>query len=79
MKEVKLYINGEFRDSSDGKTIDSINPGTGEVYAKVQIPSVDDVNMAVEAASDAFYSEEWRSFSQDQRADLLLNISRLLK
>lgn len=79
MKDVKLYINGEFRDSSDGTTIDSINPGTGEVYAKVQIPSTDDVNMAVEAARDAFYSDEWRSFTQDQRADLLLNISEKLK
>ncbi len=79
MKEIKLYINGDFKNSSDGKTIDSINPATGEIYAKCAIPSGSDVELAVDSAYHAFYSPEWRSFDQNKRADLLLAISEKLK
>ena len=79
MKEIKLYINGEFKNSSDGKTIDSINPATGEVYAKCAVPSQSDIEYAVESAHKAFYSLEWKSFDQNKRSDLLLAISEKLK
>jgi acyl-CoA reductase-like NAD-dependent aldehyde dehydrogenase len=79
MKEIKLYINGEFKNSSDGKTIDSINPATGEVYAKCAVPSNGDIDYAVESAHKAFYSSEWKSFDQNKRSDLLLAISEKLK
>ena len=79
MKEIKLYIDGEFKNSSDGKTIDSINPATGEIYAKCAIPSKSDIDLAVDCAHRAFYSAEWRSFDQNKRADLLLAISEKLK
>ncbi len=79
MKEIKLFINGEFRNSSDGKTIDSINPATGDVYAKCALPSASDIELAVDSANKAFYSPEWRSFDQNKRSDLLLAISEKIK
>jgi aldehyde dehydrogenase (NAD+) len=79
MKEIKLYINGDFKSSSDGKTIDSLNPATGEVYAKCAVPSSADIELAVDSAHSAFYSPEWRSFDSNKRADLLMAISEKLK
>ena len=31
MKDLKMYINGEFVDSSNGKYIEVLNPSTEEV------------------------------------------------
>ena len=35
MKNVKLFMNGEFVESSTEKYTDAYNPSTGEVIAKV--------------------------------------------
>src|ERR687884_720897 len=35
MLEYKLYINGQFKDSSDNSTFDSINPYDKSVLAKI--------------------------------------------
>ena len=34
-RELSNYINGEFRPSSNGKTIDVVNPATEDVIAQV--------------------------------------------
>lgn len=52
MEIKKNYINGKWVDGTLGKTIDVINPATGEVFAKVSESSVEDVRRAVEAARD---------------------------
>jgi acyl-CoA reductase-like NAD-dependent aldehyde dehydrogenase len=77
MKEIKLFINGEFRTSS--KTYDSLNPANGETVAKVYLPSEKDIDEAVDAAEAAFYSKEWRGMDQNKRADLLEAISEKIK
>lgn len=33
LRRLRNYINGEFRDAADGRTIEVVNPATGEVYA----------------------------------------------
>jgi acyl-CoA reductase-like NAD-dependent aldehyde dehydrogenase len=75
MKEIKLFINGEFVDASDKKTFNTPNPSTGEILATCAMPTLADVDLAVEAAHTAFYSKEWRAFDQNKRSDLLLAIS----
>jgi len=75
MKEIKLFINGEFVDSSDKKSFNTPNPATGETLAVCAMPTLADVDRAIEAAHTAFYSKEWRSFDQSKRSDLLLAIS----
>lgn len=77
MKEIKLFINGEFRISE--KSFMSENPADGEAVAKVYLPSPKDINDAVEAAELAFYSNEWRGMDQNKRADILEAISEKLK
>lgn len=77
MKEIKLFINGEFKTSE--KTFTSENPASGEAVAKVYLPTDKDIDQAVDAAKAAFYSEEWRGMDQNKRADLLEAISEKLK
>lgn len=77
MKEIKLFINGEFRTSE--KSFISENPANGEAVAKVYLPTNKDIDSAVEAAENAFYSPEWRGMDQNKRADILEKISEKLK
>jgi aldehyde dehydrogenase (NAD+) len=60
------YINGEFRPSSNGKTIDVINPATEEVIAQVPASTKDDVDAAVAAARAAF-DGPWSKLSARER------------
>lgn len=77
MKEIKLFINGEFRTSKQDFT--STNPANGEAVAKVYVPSEKDIDDAVDAAEVAFYSSVWRSMDQNKRADILEAISAKMK
>jgi acyl-CoA reductase-like NAD-dependent aldehyde dehydrogenase len=79
VREFKLFINGEFVDSSEDRTYCTTNPANGENIAKVHLPTKEDINTAVEAAESAFYSDEWRAMGREQRADLLLAISDKIK
>jgi aldehyde dehydrogenase (NAD+) len=77
MKEIKLFINGEFKTST--QDFISTNPANGEAVAKVYIPSEKDINEAVDAAEAAFYSSEWRSMDHIKRAEILEAISEKMK
>lgn len=79
MREVKLFINGEFRDSSDNNTFISTDPCTGENVATVHVPSSKDIQDAVEAANTAFYSKEWKEMDGQKRSEILLKVSELIK
>ncbi|KAJ5654410.1 hypothetical protein N7490_001413 [Penicillium lividum] len=75
--ETRLFINGEFRNSSNGKTFDIIYPYTKDVVAKVQEANVSDVNDAVEAAEAAFPA--WRDLGVEQRGEYLRKLSDLIQ
>lgn len=77
--DIKLFINGEFRDSSSNEVFESLDPSNGELVAKVQRAGTQDINDAVDAAKNAFYSKEWRDLSAQERGGLLLKISELIK
>ena len=70
MEKYKNYINGQFEESK--KTFHSINPTTEEPWAEINAAQKNDVNKAVEAASDAF-NGEWSSFLPQQRVHLETN------
>lgn len=77
MKEIKLFINGEFRNSI--KEFTTTNPANNEAVAKVYLPTEKDIDEAVDAAEAAFYSKEWREMDQNKRADILEAISEKMK
>ncbi|MFC7319958.1 aldehyde dehydrogenase [Halobacillus campisalis] len=53
MQTHKLYINGEYTESNGNEWIDIINPATEEVISKTPKATTEDVDRAVEAASQA--------------------------
>ncbi len=77
--EIKLFINGEFKNSSENIIKTSYDPSNGAVVASYHVPTAKDVDDAVTAAHNAFYNPEWKQMSQDQRADILLKISEKIK
>lgn len=77
MREIKLFINGEFKTSD--KSFTSENPANGEAVAKVYLPTEKQIDEAVDAAEAAFLSDEWRGMNQTKRAEILEAISEKMK
>ena len=72
----KMFIGGEFVDSSSGETMEVLNPATGEVIAEVPRGTADDVERAVGAAKKAW--DEWRYKTPKDRMELLLALADLI-
>ncbi len=74
MEKYLLYINGEFKESSDGKTFDALNPATEEVFAKVSQATIEDTREAVDAARKAFDSGVWSDLPGEERSRIMKQI-----
>lgn len=80
IKYTKLFINNEFVDAKDGKTFDVINPATCQLIAKVHEAHAVDVDLAVQAAKQAFdRSSEWRQMDASHRGELLFKLADLIE
>ncbi len=72
------YINGEWKPSSNGKTIASINPANiQEIVGYVQASTIDDLNSAVASAKEA--QKAWRKLSGAARGDFLFKAANILE
>ena len=58
MKDLKMYINGQFCESSNGQWIDVLNPSTEEVISRQPEGTIEDVNRALDAARAAQKANE---------------------
>jgi acyl-CoA reductase-like NAD-dependent aldehyde dehydrogenase len=70
----RLYINGEWRESSSGKTIPVVDPTTEEVFASVSEASAKDAEEAVAAAKAAFEGGPWGKLSGHERGEILWRV-----
>ena len=66
---LKFYINGEWVDPSENKTLDVINPATEEVCGKISLGNAADVDKAVKAARAAFGA--WSQTTREERLEVL--------
>ena len=66
---LQFYINGEWVDPVEPRTIDIENPATEESFARISLGSSADVDKAVGAAKAAF--QTFSQTSVEYRADLL--------
>ena len=71
----QLYVNGEWRDASDGATFDVEDPATGEVVAAVADATEDDVRDMVDAA--AAVQDSWAATPAVERAAIMRKAARL--
>ncbi|TNJ44701.1 aldehyde dehydrogenase [Tamlana fucoidanivorans] len=73
IKEYQLFINGEWKTSASGETIDIISPSTEEVVARVQNGTAEEAIEALKAAEAA--QKEWKKLPARDRADLLYKLA----
>ena len=78
MKTYQHFIDGQYVDSSSGEWIESIDPFSGESWARVPNGNEDDVNRAVMAAKTAFENPEWADLSASARGKLMRKLGDLV-
>ena len=78
IQNFKMYINGEWVNSSSGKEIKTLNPETNEVWATVPEANEEDVDKAVHAAQKAF-DGSWSKLHPKERAKFLRNLGDQLR
>tara|TARA_R110002020_G_scaffold458434_1_gene675812 strand:+ start:3532 stop:4962 length:1431 start_codon:yes stop_codon:yes gene_type:complete len=69
MKSVQLHIDGNWRDSETGETLDFWNPASGAVIGTVARAGAADLDAAVAATARGF--SEWRRVSAYDRSRML--------
>jgi len=67
------FIEGEHRDPAEGRTLNLVNPSTGEAYAEAPLSTAPDVEAACQAAARAF--ESWREVTPSKRSLALFRIA----
>lgn len=69
--EGRLYIDGQWTESSDGGTWTHVHPATNEEVASFSVASAADVDRAVQAARKAFDEGPWPAMKARDRKMLL--------
>lgn len=77
--EHRLWINGAWTDSQDGRKMVIKNPATGAPITEVVDASQADVDRAVQAAKTAFYDGRWSRLTPGQRSLALWKLADLLE
>ncbi|XP_017478932.1 PREDICTED: aldehyde dehydrogenase, mitochondrial-like [Rhagoletis zephyria] len=75
-----LFINNEWHKSKSGKTFPSINPTTEKQVAEIQCAGKEDVDIAVQAARNAFKTgSPWRRMDASDRGVYLNRLADLIE
>ena len=69
LEKLQFYIDGQWVDPVEPRTLDVVNPATEEAYGRISIGSAADVDKAVAAAKRAF--ETFSQTTREERIDLL--------
>ncbi|MER9039240.1 NAD-dependent succinate-semialdehyde dehydrogenase [Mesorhizobium sp. M0924] len=71
-----LFIDGQWRRSTEGKTIDVIDPSNGNVIVSVEDASVDDAMEAIASADRA--ANDWAATAPRKRSEILRRCFELM-
>lgn len=74
-----MYIDGVWRDSASGATLDVINPADGTLLARVPNADEADIDLAVQAARRAFDDSAWSRMKPTDRERILLRVADLIE
>ena len=78
VREVDLFIDGQYVKSSDQATFEVKNPATQEVIARVSEATVEDVDKACQAARRAFEEGPWRTMKVAERCAKLSRMAEII-
>jgi phenylacetaldehyde dehydrogenase len=74
----KMLIGAEWVTAASGRTLDAVNPATGEVLATFPAAGGADVDRAVRVAREAFDAGAWRKMTPAERARILWKVGDLI-
>lgn len=75
--DTQLFIDGEWTDAADGRTIDVLNPSDGKVIGTVAHATTADLDRALDAADRGF--AHWRDRTPAQRVTIMHAAADLLR
>ncbi|RYF36963.1 MAG: aldehyde dehydrogenase family protein, partial [Comamonadaceae bacterium] len=73
----QLFINGEWQDAADGKSLAVFNPATGKEIGRVAHAGTPDLDRALEAAQKGF--EKWRDMPAIERNKIMRKAAGLMR
>ena len=76
LRQSQGFLSGEWRDSLSGDTFTVLNPYNDQPLQTVQDYGVEDVQVAIDAAHEAF--QDWRKSTPKQRSGYLKKIGDLM-
>lgn len=74
---VQLHIDGQWTGAASGRTLEVLNPATGEVNGLLAHAGTDDLDRALEATARGF--ETWRKVSAFDRSKVMRKAAGLLR
>jgi lactaldehyde dehydrogenase/glycolaldehyde dehydrogenase len=77
IRRYQNYINGQFSDSSSGKTISVINPSTEQIISEVPDSTVEETQQAIDVATEAQLS--WCKLPAIERAGYLRKVAAKIR
>ena len=77
--KTQAFINGNYVDSTTGKTFESISPVDGKLITNVSECDIEDINSAVKAAREVFEKGSWSRMAPSKRKKILFNFADLMK
>src|SRR3954470_22194110 len=78
-RKPQLFINGEWVDSTGGKTLPVVDPSTGREVGRFVDATDADVDRAVAAARTAFDDGRWTGLPPIAREMMIHNLANLLE
>lgn len=78
-RPMRNFINGAWRQSSDGKSFTAVNPATGDVLCTYQMASRQDVHEAASAAAAAHRTGTWARMNRRERARILREMGQVAR
>ncbi|MGF7161974.1 phenylacetaldehyde dehydrogenase [Rhodoligotrophos appendicifer] len=78
-REHKLLIGGKWLPARSGKVFDTYDPGTGRVIARVAEGDAGDIDLAVNAAREAFENGPWGRITPSDRGKMIWRLADLLE
>ena len=73
----QLFINGEWQDAADGRSLPVFNPATGKEIGRVAQAGKADLDRALEAAQKGFLT--WRDMAPAERAKIMRKAAALIR
>ncbi|GHB01407.1 aldehyde dehydrogenase [Modicisalibacter luteus] len=72
------FINGRFVPAQSGATFETSNPATGEVITQIAACDAEDVDLAVQAARQAFEAGVWSALAPAERKAIMVRFAELI-